>query len=159
MTAVGLGVALAICFASAIERVVSLWGGLDILVNNAGVEPRHGLLDMDEWDWKRTLDVNLSGPFFLIQAGGRVMGQQGGGVIGRDRIGKIQVVEGMTVLLQVRLKAALPFAPIVGLHAGHDLGRSCLACNQIAFDIRLSCGAALFNNLLQHVSCLNGSIS
>jgi NAD(P)-dependent dehydrogenase (short-subunit alcohol dehydrogenase family) len=39
------------------------------------------LLDMDEWDWHRTLDVNLSGPFFAIQSVGRVMRQQGGGVI------------------------------------------------------------------------------
>jgi NAD(P)-dependent dehydrogenase (short-subunit alcohol dehydrogenase family) len=64
-----------------VDEIIADWGRLDILVNNAGVEPRYSLLDMDEWDWKRTLDVNLSGPFFLIQAGGRVMAQQGGGAI------------------------------------------------------------------------------
>jgi 3-oxoacyl-[acyl-carrier protein] reductase len=36
---------------------------------------------MDEWDWRRTLDVNLSAPFFAIQLVGRVMREQGGGVI------------------------------------------------------------------------------
>jgi 3-oxoacyl-[acyl-carrier protein] reductase len=64
-----------------IEQVRDDWGSLDILVNNAGVEPHASLLEMDEWDWRRTLDVNLSGPFFTIQSAARVMREQGGGVI------------------------------------------------------------------------------
>jgi 3-oxoacyl-[acyl-carrier protein] reductase len=64
-----------------IEAVRQDWGRLDILINNAGVEPHASLLKMDEWDWRRTVDVNLTGPFFLIQSGGRVMREQGGGVI------------------------------------------------------------------------------
>jgi NAD(P)-dependent dehydrogenase (short-subunit alcohol dehydrogenase family) len=64
-----------------LEQVLGDWGRLDILINNAGVEPRAALLDMDEWDWTRTLEVNLSAPFFLIQSAGRLMRQQGGGVI------------------------------------------------------------------------------
>jgi 3-oxoacyl-[acyl-carrier protein] reductase len=64
-----------------IEQVRDDWGGLDILVNNAGVEPHASILEMDEWDWRRTMDVNLSGPFFTIQSAARVMREQGGGVI------------------------------------------------------------------------------
>ena len=64
-----------------IEQVREDWGGLDILVNNAGVEPHASILEMDEWDWRRTIDVNLSGAFFTIQSAARVMQQQGGGVI------------------------------------------------------------------------------
>jgi NAD(P)-dependent dehydrogenase (short-subunit alcohol dehydrogenase family) len=64
-----------------IEQVRELWGRIDILVNNAGVEPHAPLLELDEWDWQRTVDVNLSGPFYLIQSVGRVMREQGGGVI------------------------------------------------------------------------------
>jgi NAD(P)-dependent dehydrogenase (short-subunit alcohol dehydrogenase family) len=64
-----------------IEQVRDDWGGLDILVNNAGVEPHASILEMDEWDWRRTQDVNLSGPFFTIQSAARVMREQGGGVI------------------------------------------------------------------------------
>jgi 3-oxoacyl-[acyl-carrier protein] reductase len=64
-----------------IEQVRADWGSLDILVNNAGVEPHASILEMDEWDWRRTIDVNLSGPFFTIQSAARVMRQQGGGVI------------------------------------------------------------------------------
>jgi len=64
-----------------IEQVRETWGRIDILVNNAGVEPHAPLLELDEWDWQRTIDVNLSGPFYLIQSVGRVMREQGGGAI------------------------------------------------------------------------------
>jgi 3-oxoacyl-[acyl-carrier protein] reductase len=55
--------------------------GVHRYVINAGVEPHVALLDLDEWDWRRTLDVNLTGPFLTIQSVGRVMREQGGGVI------------------------------------------------------------------------------
>jgi len=64
-----------------IGQILDDWGRIDVLVNNAGVQPHIPLLDMDEWDWHRALDVNLSGPFFAIQSVGRVMRQQGGGAI------------------------------------------------------------------------------
>lgn len=64
-----------------VDEVLTDWGRIDILINNAGVEPHVTLLDMDNWDWQRTIDVNLSGAFYLIQAVGRQMRQQGGGCI------------------------------------------------------------------------------
>jgi 3-oxoacyl-[acyl-carrier protein] reductase len=64
-----------------VDAILNDWERIDILVNNAGVEPHASILDMDEWDWQRTLDVNLSGPFLLMQSVGRVMREQGGGVI------------------------------------------------------------------------------
>jgi NAD(P)-dependent dehydrogenase (short-subunit alcohol dehydrogenase family) len=36
---------------------------------------------MDEWDFHRTLDVNLAGPFFLMQRVAQVMIKQGGGLM------------------------------------------------------------------------------
>lgn len=64
-----------------IELILQDFGRIDILVNDAAVEPHAAILDMDEWDWHRTLDVNLSGAFFTIQHAGRAMRAQGGGVI------------------------------------------------------------------------------
>jgi len=64
-----------------IEAVRDRWDRLDILVNNAGVEPKASVLELDEWDWERTLDVNLKGTFICTQLAGRVMRDQGGGVI------------------------------------------------------------------------------
>jgi len=64
-----------------VNEVLDDWGRIDILVNCAEVEPRFPLLDMDDWDWQRTLDVNLTGTFLLMQSVGRVMRAQGGGVM------------------------------------------------------------------------------
>jgi NAD(P)-dependent dehydrogenase (short-subunit alcohol dehydrogenase family) len=64
-----------------VDEILNDWGRIDILVNNAGVHPYVSLLDMDEWDLRRTLDVNLCGPFFTTQQVSRAMRTQGGGVI------------------------------------------------------------------------------
>ena len=64
-----------------IEEIRDDWGKIDILINNAGVEPHASILEMDEWDWRRTIDVNLTGPFFTLQSVGRVMRESGGGAV------------------------------------------------------------------------------
>lgn len=66
---------------SMIESVRDTFERIDVLVNNAGVEPHQNLLEMDEWDWDRTVAVNLKGPFLTMQSVGRVMVDQGGGVM------------------------------------------------------------------------------
>jgi 3-oxoacyl-[acyl-carrier protein] reductase len=64
-----------------VQSVVEEFGGVDILVNNAGVEPHARLLDLDEWDWDRTLQVNLKGPFLMMQTVGRLMAEKNSGTI------------------------------------------------------------------------------
>jgi NAD(P)-dependent dehydrogenase (short-subunit alcohol dehydrogenase family) len=64
-----------------VDLVLEDWGKVDILINSAGVDPHAAILDMDEWDWARTLDVNLSGPFLTMQQVGRFMRQRRSGVI------------------------------------------------------------------------------
>lgn len=64
-----------------VKQVEDDFGCIDILVNHAAVEPRTPLLEMDEWDWHRVLDVNLTGAFLMTQSVGRVMREAGGGVI------------------------------------------------------------------------------
>ena len=64
-----------------INQVQDDWGRVDILIQHAAVQPHTPLLDLDEWDWHRTLDVNLTGAFLVIQSAGRVMRAQGGGII------------------------------------------------------------------------------
>jgi NAD(P)-dependent dehydrogenase (short-subunit alcohol dehydrogenase family) len=66
---------------SLIKQVEDEFGRIDVLINHASVCPRVSLLDMDEWDWHRTLDVNLTGAFLMTQSAGRVMRSQGSGVI------------------------------------------------------------------------------
>lgn len=64
-----------------IEQVEEDFGRIDILVNHASVEPHVPLLEIDEWDWHRVLDVNLTGTFLMTQSVGRLMRVQGGGAI------------------------------------------------------------------------------
>ena len=64
-----------------LNSVLDDLGQIDILVNCAEVEPQKTVLEMDDWDWQRTLDVNLTGPFLLTQSVGRIMKEKGGGVI------------------------------------------------------------------------------
>ncbi len=64
-----------------VNEVLDDWGRIDILVNCAEVAPSAQVLEMDDWDWQRTLDVNLTGMFLLMQSVGRVMRAQGGGVM------------------------------------------------------------------------------
>ncbi|MEA3350190.1 MAG: SDR family oxidoreductase [Chloroflexota bacterium] len=64
-----------------LNEILADWGCIDILINSANVNPRGDILDLDAWDWRRALDVNLTGPFLMCQVAGRVMKEQGGGII------------------------------------------------------------------------------
>jgi len=64
-----------------INQVEEDFGRIDILINHASVEPHVPLLEIDEWDWHRVLDVNLTGAFLMTQSVGRLMREKGGGVI------------------------------------------------------------------------------
>lgn len=63
-------------------EVKRLCGKLDILVNNAAANPYFGpMVDADERVWDKTNDVNLKGPFFMMQHGAKLMMEAGGGAI------------------------------------------------------------------------------
>jgi glucose 1-dehydrogenase len=55
------------------------FGGLDILVNNAGVEKPFALVDMPLDEWRRVLDINLTGAFLCSREAARMMLADGGG--------------------------------------------------------------------------------
>ncbi len=57
------------------------WGGLDVLINNAGISLRHGFLAITPEEWRRVLEVNLNGIFFVAQQAARRMMAGDGGVI------------------------------------------------------------------------------
>ncbi|MDA1098446.1 MAG: SDR family NAD(P)-dependent oxidoreductase [Proteobacteria bacterium] len=65
----------------AIEQVVARFGRIDALVNNAGTAVFKPLLQTTFAEWRRVLDVNLSGPFLCSQACAPVMIAGGGGSI------------------------------------------------------------------------------
>ena len=64
------------------EEVSNTFGRLDILINNAATNPYFGnMLDADEGVWDKTNEVNLKGPFFIIQHAARLMEAARGGAI------------------------------------------------------------------------------
>lgn len=66
---------------SMIEAARDHFERIHILVNAVGALNSVSMLKLDEWDWRRLLDVNLTGAFFCSQLLGRVMAEEGGGVI------------------------------------------------------------------------------
>lgn len=67
------------CFESLLER----WGGLDILVNAAGVAPAYPLVELPVDQWRRALEINLTGYMLTAQAAARIMIKQamGGSIV------------------------------------------------------------------------------
>lgn len=59
--------------ASVIEEGVKAFGQIDILVNCAGIVALESAEIIDEKDWNRTIDINLSASFFMAQAVGKYM--------------------------------------------------------------------------------------
>jgi NAD(P)-dependent dehydrogenase (short-subunit alcohol dehydrogenase family) len=53
---------------AAVHAVIEKHGHVDILVNNAGITKDHTARKMTVEEWQAVLDVNLSGPFFMIKA-------------------------------------------------------------------------------------------
>jgi 3-oxoacyl-[acyl-carrier protein] reductase len=88
-------------------QVLDDWGRLDAVVNNAAVHPAMPLLDMDEWDWRRVVDVNLTGAFLVTQIAGRVMREQGGGAIVNIGDGRVELDDVALAAGYAASKAAL----------------------------------------------------
>ncbi|WP_456269079.1 SDR family NAD(P)-dependent oxidoreductase [Kushneria sp. AK178] len=62
-----------------VETAVNAFGGLDVFINNAGICPFHSFLDMPRDTYLTTVDVNLNGAFFAVQAAANRMKDQGEG--------------------------------------------------------------------------------
>ena len=64
-----------------IERARDAFGRIHFLVNAAGIFKADPMQTIDEWDFRRQIEVNVIGTFFCVQLMGRVMADEGGGVI------------------------------------------------------------------------------
>ncbi|MGQ9426483.1 SDR family oxidoreductase [Gilvimarinus sp. F26214L] len=68
--------------AATFAAIKEQFGRLDILVNNAATNPYFGhVLDTDLGAFQKTVDVNIRGYFFASVEAGKMMKEQGGGVI------------------------------------------------------------------------------
>lgn len=64
-----------------IETILEAFGRLDVAFCNAGVCLNVPAEDMTFEQWKKVIDINLTGVFLTAQAAGKVMLKQGGGSI------------------------------------------------------------------------------
>ncbi len=62
-----------------VNGAVQKFGRLDIWVNNAGVETRTSILDTNEADYEKVMQINLKSAFFGTQMAAKQMIRQGGG--------------------------------------------------------------------------------
>ncbi|ETX16600.1 dehydrogenase [Roseivivax halodurans JCM 10272] len=59
------------------DRIARDHGPLSILVNNAGIAKPADFLEMSLEEWRRVIDVNLTGTFLATQAAARMMSEAG----------------------------------------------------------------------------------
>lgn len=65
--------------AKIVDTTVKNMGGIDILFNNAGIIRRAPITEFTEKDWDDVMNINIRTLFFLSQAVGKVMIEQGRG--------------------------------------------------------------------------------
>ncbi len=59
-----------------VAEIEDYYGRLDVLINSAAILRRANLLDVTHEEWQRVINVNLTGPFLLIQQAARLMIKQ-----------------------------------------------------------------------------------
>ena len=67
------------CVPRIVDTTVKELGGIDILFNNAGIIRRAPIIEFTEKDWDDVMNVNVRTLFFLSQAVGKVLIEQGRG--------------------------------------------------------------------------------
>ncbi|MFC4173992.1 SDR family oxidoreductase [Microvirga sp. GCM10011540] len=122
--------------AEACRRVSETLGPIEILVNNAGISPKSGadgkrspVWDMKPDEWRRVIDVNLTGGFNCVRA--VVPGMR---ELGRGRIVNISSVAGRTYCDIVGVHYAASKAALIGFtkHLAGELGPDGITINAIA---------------------------
>jgi NAD(P)-dependent dehydrogenase (short-subunit alcohol dehydrogenase family) len=102
-----------------LQAVLEAWERIDVLVFIAAVQPTDVVLDMDEWDWHRTQDLNLTTAFLSMQSVGRIMRELGGGTV-------VNVLAGESSLHSAAYQTAA-----AGLQALSDAAATELAAHNI----------------------------
>ncbi len=102
-----------------VQTALKLGGRLDVLVNNAATSAQGPVGDLDRKVWRNVIDVNLTGPFMLMQEALPHMIKTGGGsIINIASVGGMRCLPGMPAycaskagLIMLTQQAALDYGP------------------------------------------------
>lgn len=116
-----------------VQATVAQHGRLDVLVNNACIRHARPLLELEEADWKRILDVNLSGVYRCCRAAIRQMVTQPAVDEVRGRIVNLSSQHGM-IAAPEDLAYGVSKAGIAYLtrQIATDYAASGIVCNSVA---------------------------
>jgi 3-oxoacyl-[acyl-carrier protein] reductase len=78
--AVGADLTDAVQVRAVVDKAIDSFGRLDAIANVAGMAIRKSLGETTMDDWYRMIDINLTGPFVMCQAGAAVM-TEGGSIV------------------------------------------------------------------------------
>ncbi len=108
--------------------VVRELGQLDILVNNAGIGQRMMAEDISEADWRRVIDVNLTGVFLCSRAAIQVMKPRG-----RGHIVNVASIAGKRISIHGAAHYTAAKAGVIALtrHLAYELGPHGIRVNAI----------------------------
>jgi NAD(P)-dependent dehydrogenase (short-subunit alcohol dehydrogenase family) len=110
-----------------VAETLCAFGKIDILVNNAGICHHENAETVNYDNWRRVMDVNLDGLFFLSQAVGKVMIEQRSGCIINISSNSDNLV--MTPQTQTGYNAS---------KSGVDMVTRCLAYEWAKYNIRVN---------------------
>ncbi|WP_029003277.1 SDR family oxidoreductase [Azorhizobium doebereinerae] len=122
--------------AAAVAEAAAALGPIDVLVNNAGISPKTGAdnrrvdaFAMDPAEWRRVIDVNLTGAFNCTRS--VLPGMRD---LGRGRVVNISSVAGRTYCDIVAVHYAASKAALVGFtkHLAGELGPFGITVNALA---------------------------
>src|SRR2546422_1295959 len=101
------------------EAAVREFGRLDILINNAGIGQRLLAEDISEEDWRRVIDVNLTGVFLCARAAIQIMKPRRSG-----QIINIASIAGKRISIHGAAHYTAAKAGVIGLtrHLAYELG-------------------------------------
>ncbi len=116
-----------------VARAVAEFGALDVMVNNACIRHPRPLLELDVADWKRVLDVNLTGVLLCCQAAVRQMLTQAPRDEVRGRLINLSSQHGMIAapgdLAYGTTKAAIDY---MTRQIAADYAKEGVVCNAVA---------------------------
>ncbi|WP_428062738.1 SDR family NAD(P)-dependent oxidoreductase [Brevundimonas sp.] len=111
-----------------VAAAVQALGRVDVFVSNAGICPFHAFLDMPAETLRRTMEVNLHGAYYMVQAAANQMVKQGDG-------GSIVAISSISALVGGEMQTH--YTPTkAGVHSlmqscAVALGRHGIRCNSV----------------------------